>query len=290
MRDRRGGFRREQGAIRLGILLGAVFLLAGGAGGFWFWRTRARVACPSGTVARAQESADGSRQWRCLLPTGARQGPAITLDANGRKRQLDHFSADKLEGDHRAWSEEGALIEEGQYRNGLRQGNWTFHDPKTHLETDSVYDAGKRIGRSITYFPNGQIQELASYKDDVLSGEYTSYFQNGQIEWTGTYLGGRKVGPWKHFDPSGKRLDPDNAPAEAAAPAAPPLDTLANKVLFAGRPLDWWQARLAKLVELKKSRPELGPLLTLTVERARMTGLIVAPTSSGFEVALPNAP
>jgi len=58
------------------------------------------------------------------------------------------------------------------------------------------YKNGKRVGRYLSYYPNGNFRETAVYGYGALQGEYTAYNSLGEIIEKGKYKEGEKHGFW----------------------------------------------------------------------------------------------
>lgn len=56
------------------------------------------------------------------------------------------------------------------------------------------------------YYPNGQLEEVASYKGEKLHGPYKAYFENGQIRDDGNYENNRMIGIWKQWYENGVQM------------------------------------------------------------------------------------
>lgn len=56
------------------------------------------------------------------------------------------------------------------------------------------------------YYPNGQLEEVASYKGDKLHGPYKAYFENGQIRAEERYKNNRKIGVCKYWYVNGVQM------------------------------------------------------------------------------------
>jgi antitoxin component YwqK of YwqJK toxin-antitoxin module len=61
---------------------------------------------------------------------------------------------------------------EGNYKNGLKEGLWSY------------------------WYETGQLMRQGSYKADLAEGLWASYLRNGELESRGTYLNDRKSGFW----------------------------------------------------------------------------------------------
>ena len=54
------------------------------------------------------------------------------------------------------------------------------------------------------FYPEGQLKEEISFRNNIEEGPFTEYHPNGNIHWKGTYRNGdNEVGELKEFDESG---------------------------------------------------------------------------------------
>ncbi len=66
-------------------------------------------------------------------------------------------------GEYRAFSQSGVLMEQGQRRNGKRVGAWFSYFPDGKVEHSGNYKKGWAIGTWIWYHPNGAIKGRTRY-------------------------------------------------------------------------------------------------------------------------------
>ena len=67
--------------------------------------------------------------------------------ANGQLQSETGIVEGRRDGIHRRWSAEGTLLEEGQFKEGEKDGEWTFRlaDGSLDPERSGLYRAGVRI-------------------------------------------------------------------------------------------------------------------------------------------------
>lgn len=68
---------------------------------------------------------------------------------------------------------------EGEYADGLREGQWMY------------------------WYDNGNIWSQAHYKAGIRHGRSTVWFENGQKYFEGRYRHGERVGRWRFWDDDG---------------------------------------------------------------------------------------
>jgi antitoxin component YwqK of YwqJK toxin-antitoxin module len=100
------------------------------------------------------------------------------------------------------YSETGAIITQGEYIDGLKEGHWFFQIDDYREEGD--YTAGERNGEwKHTYTTNGEPRFLGSFINGQPDGKQTWWYENGKVWQEGKYVYGRKDGDWKYFDEEG---------------------------------------------------------------------------------------
>ena len=88
---------------------------------------------------------------------------------------------------------------EGSFKDGKRVGKWVFYFDNGQLMMKGEYKDGKRVGKWINYFDNGQLRQKSEYKDGKAVGEWIHYWDNGQLWYKGVYKDGKKVGKWVYY-------------------------------------------------------------------------------------------
>jgi antitoxin component YwqK of YwqJK toxin-antitoxin module len=63
--------------------------------------------------------------------------------------------------------------------------------------------AGKRHGKEMAYFPDGQVQMERYWSNGKLNGENKHYHRNGQLYYNEIYANGNKSGTWSFYDDQG---------------------------------------------------------------------------------------
>ncbi len=83
-----------------------------------------------------------SCSWEKSPGTFVRTGPLQLIKNGVLILQLQTDEAGRLQGQYTAWDDAGVIVEQGVYRNGLKQGEWQITD-----------DSGKR---KILHFRDGE--------------------------------------------------------------------------------------------------------------------------------------
>jgi hypothetical protein len=119
-----------------------------------------------------------------VTPDGkrVRQGPMKAWHLNGELSIEGGYDAGgKLTGRWRYFDEQGLLLREGEYVEGLREGDWADYWP------------GTKQMRSQGFIHVGQLE-----------GPWKYWHENGQPMSEGTYVNNKREGPWLYWKPDGK--------------------------------------------------------------------------------------
>ena len=86
---------------------------------------------------------------------------------------------------------------EGEWVNGIRQGQGTmvWNDGDKFI---GYWKDGMRNGTGTYYWDNGA-KEVCNYTNDKRNGTATYYWRDGASYSKGTYINGKKDGPWKDY-------------------------------------------------------------------------------------------
>ncbi len=105
------------------------------------------------------------------------------LVQNGAGRSLGYY-------------ENGNLLEEGDYFDGLKQGEWKnyFDDDDNTIQGIANYQDGLLNDKYVTYFPNGKEQLVGAYLNGVREGLWTWFTMEGDIESEVRFADGKKTG------------------------------------------------------------------------------------------------
>ena len=87
---------------------------------------------------------------------------------NKIKKQVGKYSSDKETGEFKFYERiSGLLSHTGEYKNGIKEGNWKFYYPSGKLKVHNLYSNGSRNGIAIAYNEKGAIIEKAEYQNNV---------------------------------------------------------------------------------------------------------------------------
>jgi antitoxin component YwqK of YwqJK toxin-antitoxin module len=96
----------------------------------------------------------------------------------------------------------GQLKEKGNYRNGEKEGAWSFHHDNGQLREKGNYRNSELEGEWITYYYNGQLRKKGKWKTRKEEGKWVGYNEDGTVNesMTGTFIYGKNISNfWNHF-------------------------------------------------------------------------------------------
>ncbi|GAB2994847.1 hypothetical protein GCM10027284_11810 [Cyclobacterium sediminis] len=106
------------------------------------------------------------------------------------------------------------LIQQGNFKNGLKDGEWTIYFSNKQKHIVAEYKDNKRNGSFLEYDLGGALIKNAVYQDSVLVGPYKEYYGNQsrsgyanpkQVKTEGNYINGKKTGEWVFYYDNGKK-------------------------------------------------------------------------------------
>lgn len=93
----------------------------------------------------------------------------------------------------------GALLNNGVWRNDSKQGEWKYYNKYGKLEAIENYANGTTEGEYKSYFVNGKIDKQYQNKEGEVDGYYIEFHKDGNIYSEGNYSKGEQVGKWFYY-------------------------------------------------------------------------------------------
>ncbi len=97
----------------------------------------------------------------------------------------------------------GAKLSEGNFVSQKREGTWLNYDGYDHVIARVEYKQGLKHGKSITYYQEGGLLEVAEYENGQRHGNYVQYFPDSVLKIKGTYANGKRNGIFAFYHPNG---------------------------------------------------------------------------------------
>ena len=94
-------------------------------------------------------------------------------------------------------------------KHGKKYGYWKYYDKKTLVYEGRFYN-GEPVGKLTRYYPNGQIQSVATYTINSPKVPTVLYHENGVMSAEGLFVNKLKEGKWLYYNNSGKLISEEN--------------------------------------------------------------------------------
>lgn len=103
----------------------------------------------------------------------------------------------------RVWDEDGNPIANIPYQNGLLEGKSLYFFPDGEIERELIFKKNELNGPALTFRKSGELKEKTHYTNGMKEGKSISYFPDGNVEKKELYSEGRLL-EGTYFDPEGK--------------------------------------------------------------------------------------
>jgi antitoxin component YwqK of YwqJK toxin-antitoxin module len=107
--------------------------------------------------------------------------------------------------------ENGQLLADGFYKGEKKDSLWYNYTLSGELVSAENYKLGELNGKSVYYYPEGQIMEhklqirkVVHYSNGKLDGAFQENFYNGKLKLKGTYQNGVRIGLWTEYFNTGE--------------------------------------------------------------------------------------
>ena len=149
------------------------------------------------------------------------------------------FTNGKPDGPYRAFYPNGHLKEEGVFKNGLREDEWTCWFPNGNIRSHRSYAAGRLHGVQRVYYANGTLWLEYGMRRGEYEGPHTTWYDDGSVKAAGAMTDGFVSGEWDYTirinSTLKKHLD-EHAASYDLPPAAWKDGTLSYHVTYTNLP------------------------------------------------------
>ena len=121
--------------------------------------------------------------------------------ASGILHREESFKQGLAEGEMTEYNELGNILTTGTFWRGTEDGEW-FYELGDHRE-EGEYIEGMREGEWKSYYANGDLKFKGKFIEDNPHGEHVWYWDNGKLRDKGSYIMGRKHGDWITYNHDG---------------------------------------------------------------------------------------
>ena len=113
----------------------------------------------------------------------------------------ESFLNGQSEGLFTEYDENGKIIIEGEYVDGLEEGLWKYQ-LGDHRE-EGTYRGGMRNGEWKYFYDDGKLAFQGSFIDDNPNGRHIWYWPDGKKKDEGEFINGMKTGDWIQYNQDG---------------------------------------------------------------------------------------
>ncbi len=136
---------------------------------------------------------------------GGRVTRVTNYHANGNLLARGKYFDQKKDSTWQYFNEEdGLLSAEEQYEQGVKVGVWKTYYPEGNVAEELTYRNDKMQGPCVQYFTDGSVKLKCNYADDKLDGLYVIYHLKGTVEVSGTFSRNMKNGAWVYLHENGE--------------------------------------------------------------------------------------
>jgi antitoxin component YwqK of YwqJK toxin-antitoxin module len=89
------------------------------------------------------------------------------------------------------WDERGARLAQITYSKGVLEGRSLHYYPNGQLKKEETYLQNELEGEAIEYFPDGKIASKTHYANGIKQGSSVGHYPNQAIQWSEDYQNGR---------------------------------------------------------------------------------------------------
>lgn len=145
---------------------------------------------------------NGQEKYRGHFEHGEPQGTFKRYFSNGNTMaMMDHSHPGGVYA--QLFNKQGQKQAEGLYVNQKKDSIWVFYNSNGRLVMQESYDMGRRNGRSVKFFPDGDTSHVTTWRNGQRHGVYKQYFPNGRIKLMARYEQGELDGPFTIYFPDG---------------------------------------------------------------------------------------
>lgn len=112
-----------------------------------------------GLKSRGEMVKDSTGTWQ-------KQGQWIEWFENGKMKSLYTYNNARRNGKCAEWSDQGCIMWEGHYRDGVRWGEWIEYFADGTVRARGLYSKDRKVGVWTHYNEKGQeVEKLAHYEE-----------------------------------------------------------------------------------------------------------------------------
>jgi antitoxin component YwqK of YwqJK toxin-antitoxin module len=158
--------------------------------------------CPINLKIKIERS-DGKTEFECVDEKGLKAGPTKTYDKDGQLTSSGFYVDDNWSGTW-TWFDGGKKTDEGEYRDGIKNGFHRKWYSNGNLESEEYFINGQPSGLQRTFYFEGNVATEDNYSNGKISE--TRFAENSTVVAVGDFDEHKnKVDVWKYYWPNGNR-------------------------------------------------------------------------------------
>lgn len=158
----------------------------------------------TGTLIRTYPN--GKKLAESVFVEGILNGESRAFGENGKLAHTVEFKNNMKDGAYKQYDEKGVLRAEVSFKNDKLDGPFTVYYPSQKIQLRETYQNGALNGERIEYYENGQIKSKTNFKQNLLDGTVEEFSADGKQQSIITFVNGKRNGVAKAFYPNGKPL------------------------------------------------------------------------------------
>jgi len=150
------------------------------------------VSCPSGTKLKQDGFAMAFETW-CEKADGTLHGPMVSRYDSGQLKEIGTYRDGKREGRWTYWAPDGTLAAKLEFKQGKPHGTWMSWSAQGNKWQQQGYRDGMRHGVWVEWWDGGSRRELKMYKNGEPFGRFQWWNQDGKLLRQEDYVAGKLI-------------------------------------------------------------------------------------------------
>ena len=123
---------------------------------------------------------------------------------NGQLKSEITYKDGKKNGPYTWYWDNGNISDQGAYKDGKLDGPIKVYYYTGELQIEGVLKDRQKVGIVRGYYKNGQLKSEGTYRNDERNGPLKSYFKNGKLRSDELFKNDVQVGPFQYYHENGQ--------------------------------------------------------------------------------------
>ena len=123
---------------------------------------------------------------------------------NGQLKSEITYKDGKKNGPYTWYWDNGNISDQGAYKDGKLDGPIKVYYYTGELQIEGVLKDRQKVGIVRGYYKNGQLKSEGTYRNDERNGPLKSYFENGKLRSDELFKNDVQVGPFQYYHENGQ--------------------------------------------------------------------------------------